>query len=74
MIEERAIPGELVGPTIALLESFSLSAWVYRGEEWYVRDLHGPHVEHESHTVQFAADAGRRASRGCTTASPRSSA
>jgi Cof subfamily protein (haloacid dehalogenase superfamily) len=54
VIEERAIPGELVGETIALLESFSLSAWVYRGEDWYVRDLHGPRVEHESHTVQFA--------------------
>jgi Cof subfamily protein (haloacid dehalogenase superfamily) len=54
VIEERAIPAALVGETIALLESFSLSAWVYRGEEWYVRDLHGPRVEHESHTVQFA--------------------
>jgi Cof subfamily protein (haloacid dehalogenase superfamily) len=54
VIEQRTIPGELVGETIALLESFSLSAWVYRGEEWYVRDLHGPRVEHESHTVRFA--------------------
>jgi Cof subfamily protein (haloacid dehalogenase superfamily) len=54
VIEQRAIPGELVGETISLLESFSLSAWVYRGEEWYVRDLHGPRVEHESHTVRFA--------------------
>ncbi len=54
VIEQRAIPDELVGTVIALLESFSLSAWVYRGEEWYVRNLHGPRVEHESHTVQFA--------------------
>ncbi|HXA53958.1 MAG TPA: Cof-type HAD-IIB family hydrolase [Solirubrobacteraceae bacterium] len=54
VIEERAIPGELVGAAIALLESSSLSVWVYRGEEWLVRDLHGPRVEHESHTVQFA--------------------
>jgi hypothetical protein len=53
-IEQRAIPTELVGATIELLESFTLSAWVYRGEEWYVRDLNGPRVEHESHTVQFA--------------------
>ncbi|HXB65144.1 MAG TPA: Cof-type HAD-IIB family hydrolase [Solirubrobacteraceae bacterium] len=54
VIEQRAIPGELVGEAISLLESFALSAWVYRGEEWYVRDLHGPRVERESHTVQFA--------------------
>jgi Cof subfamily protein (haloacid dehalogenase superfamily) len=54
VIEERAIPAELVAPMIALLESFALSVWVYRGAEWYVRDLQGPHVERESRTVQFA--------------------
>jgi Cof subfamily protein (haloacid dehalogenase superfamily) len=52
-IEQHTIPGELVGPTIALLESCSLSVWVYRGADWYVRDPRGPHVEHEASTVQF---------------------
>jgi Cof subfamily protein (haloacid dehalogenase superfamily) len=54
VIEERAVPEELVAPVLELLESFALSAWVYRGADWFVRDLHGPHVEHESNTVQFA--------------------
>jgi Cof subfamily protein (haloacid dehalogenase superfamily) len=54
VIEARAIPAELVGAAIALLESFALSVWVYRGQDWYVRDLHGSRVEHETHTVQFA--------------------
>jgi Cof subfamily protein (haloacid dehalogenase superfamily) len=54
VIEERAVPDELVAPVLELLASFALSAWVYRGADWYVRDLHGPHVEHESYTVQFA--------------------
>jgi Cof subfamily protein (haloacid dehalogenase superfamily) len=54
VIERHAIPAELVPLTIALLESFALSAWVYRGEDWFVRDLYGPRVEHETHTVQFA--------------------
>ncbi len=53
-IEEHTIPAKLVGPTIALLESFALSVWVYRGADWYVRDAHGPHVEREAFTVQFA--------------------
>ncbi len=52
-IEERAIPAELVGETIALLESFALDVWVYQGADWYVRNPRGPHVEHESFTVQF---------------------
>ena len=54
VIEERAVPEELVAPVLELLESHALSAWVYRGAEWYVRDLHGPHIERESFTVQFA--------------------
>ncbi len=54
VIEERAVPGELVAATLALLESFALDVWVYRGADWYVRDPHGPHVERERHTVQFA--------------------
>jgi Cof subfamily protein (haloacid dehalogenase superfamily) len=54
VIEERAVPAELVAPTLKLLESFALSVWIYRGADWYVRDLRGPHVDHESSTVQFA--------------------
>ncbi len=54
VIEQHAIPGELVAETIALLESFALSVWVYRGADWLVRDPRGPHVEHETFTVQFA--------------------
>ncbi len=54
VIEQHAIPGELVAETIALLESFALGVWVYRGADWLVRDPRGPHVERESFTVQFA--------------------
>ena len=36
-----------------LLESHALSVWVYRGADWFVRDPDGPHVAHESSTVQF---------------------
>jgi len=54
VIRQRTIPGELVAPTIELLESFALSVWIYRGADWFVRDLDGPHVEREAQTVQFA--------------------
>ena len=40
-------------PGGALLESFSLSVWVYRGADWLVRDPEGPHVAKEARTVQF---------------------
>ncbi len=53
-IERRALPGALVSEILALLRSFALDVWVYRGADWYVLDPDGSHVEHESRTVAFA--------------------
>ncbi len=30
-----------------------MSVWVYRAQEWYVRDADGPHVHHEAEVCQF---------------------
>ena len=54
VVEQQVIPAQLVAPVVALMESFGLSVWIYRGADWYVRDLTGPHVDRESWTVQFA--------------------
>jgi len=52
-IEQKVIPGALVAPIVAAMEAFDLSVWVYRGPDWFVRDLDGPHVARESSTVGF---------------------
>jgi Cof subfamily protein (haloacid dehalogenase superfamily) len=52
-IEQRVIPPQVVAPAIALLESFELDVWLYRGADWFVRDLSGPHVDREAWTVRF---------------------
>ncbi len=54
VVEQLVIPDDLVGPTIDLLDSHGLDVWVYRGADWLVRDVDGPHVDREAHTVQFA--------------------
>jgi len=54
VVEQRVIPEDLVAPAIDLIESNGLSVWVYQGADWLVRDLDGPHVEREAHTVQFS--------------------
>jgi Cof subfamily protein (haloacid dehalogenase superfamily) len=54
VVEQQVIPAEVVAPVVALMESFGLSVWIYRGADWYVRDMKGPHVDRESWTVQFA--------------------
>ena len=53
VLEEHLIPDEIVSRAVALLEWSELSVWVYRGADWLVRDADGPHVDRESHTVQF---------------------
>jgi Cof subfamily protein (haloacid dehalogenase superfamily) len=54
VLEQKIVPEDLVAPTIELLDEHGLDAWVYRGADWLVRDEDGPHVDRESHTVQFA--------------------
>jgi Cof subfamily protein (haloacid dehalogenase superfamily) len=53
VLEEHAIEDDLVEPAIRLLEASDLYVWVYRGNDWYVRDPNGPRVDRESHTIQF---------------------
>ncbi|HTV12256.1 MAG TPA: Cof-type HAD-IIB family hydrolase [Acidimicrobiales bacterium] len=54
VIERRVLPEPLVLPLAELMGSFNLSVWLYRGTEWYVPDLDGPHVARESWTVKFS--------------------
>jgi Cof subfamily protein (haloacid dehalogenase superfamily) len=54
VIEQQVIPPSLVKPTIDLIGSFGLDAWVYRGADWEVLNLQGPHVDREARTVKFS--------------------
>ena len=53
VIEQKSLPEPLVKPIVSLVESGGLVTWIYRGAEWYVRDLKGPHVDQEAATVRF---------------------
>jgi Cof subfamily protein (haloacid dehalogenase superfamily) len=53
VIEQRVVPEHLVSPIAALMASFDLSVWLYRGADWYVPDPKGPHVDREAWTVKF---------------------
>jgi Cof subfamily protein (haloacid dehalogenase superfamily) len=53
VIERRVLPEALVMPLAEVLGSFHLSVWIYRGTDWYVPDLNGPHVAREAWTVKF---------------------
>jgi len=62
VLEEHVLPKEAVVPIAELLGSFGLDVWVYRGAEWYVRDLKGPHVDREAWTVKFEPTVMRQVS------------
>jgi Cof subfamily protein (haloacid dehalogenase superfamily) len=53
VIEQRTIPDDLTPTAIEVLGGHGVDVWVYRGADWFVRDLHGPHVAHEAWTVKF---------------------
>ena len=53
VIEQKRVPSAVVVPIADLMHSFQLSVWIYRGAEWFVPDLKGPHVEREAWTVKF---------------------
>ena len=53
VIEQRVVPDNLTPAVIELLNAQGISVWVYRGADWLVPDLEGPHVAHEAWTVRF---------------------
>lgn len=52
-IDERTIAEDLVEPIATFIGSFGLVVWLYRGADWFVPDLKGPHVAREAWTVKF---------------------
>ena len=54
LIDQRVLARELVAPVLEVIASHQLDAWIYRGNDWFVRDPHAPHVEREQWTVKFA--------------------
>jgi Cof subfamily protein (haloacid dehalogenase superfamily) len=53
IIEQHALPSDVPPQVIKTIEDHKLDVWVYRGNDWYVRQRHGPHVDREEWTVKF---------------------
>jgi Cof subfamily protein (haloacid dehalogenase superfamily) len=53
ILQELIVDDAVVAPIIELLDTHGLSVWVYQGTDWFVLDLDGPHVAHESDVCQF---------------------
>jgi Cof subfamily protein (haloacid dehalogenase superfamily) len=53
LVEQRVLAREAVEPVLAIIKTHQLDSWIYRGNDWFVRDRHGPHVDREEWTVKF---------------------
>jgi Cof subfamily protein (haloacid dehalogenase superfamily) len=53
VIEQRVLPDNVTPAVIEVLDAHGVDVWVYRGADWFVRDVQGPHVARESWTVKF---------------------
>ena len=53
LIEQHVLSREVVQPILQMIVSHQLDSWIYRGNEWFVRAEHGPHVDREQWTVKF---------------------
>jgi Cof subfamily protein (haloacid dehalogenase superfamily) len=53
LVEQRVLSRAAVDPILAIIKSHQLDSWIYRGNDWFVRDRHGPHVDREEWTVKF---------------------
>ncbi len=53
ILEEHLIEPGAARDIVELLDDRGLDVWVYRKDEWYVRDRDAPHVDRERATVAF---------------------
>ncbi len=49
VLETHTIEAGLVTPIVERLQAHHLDAWVYRHDDWLVRDAGAPYVDHETH-------------------------
>lgn len=54
ILEQRTLGGAVAQELVARLLGAGVDVWVYRGEDWFVRQRDAPHVAREEQTVQFA--------------------
>lgn len=53
VIAEHTLPPTVAADAVGLIADYGLDVWIYRGNDWFVRNPDGPHVAREQWTVKF---------------------
>jgi len=54
VIEQRCLPPSVAREVVDYLLHAGADPWIYRGADWFLRDVGAPHVAKERATVEFA--------------------
>jgi Cof subfamily protein (haloacid dehalogenase superfamily) len=57
VLGERPLPVDVVARVVAMIDDAGVDPWLYTARHWFVRDLEGPHVQHESRVTSYAPTA-----------------
>src|ERR1700678_3670164 len=52
--EEHVLAADAARRALQVILQNGMDAWVYRGNDWFVRNIEAPHVAREQWTVKFA--------------------
>jgi hypothetical protein len=53
IVRQNSLPDEVARKAMQMIAAHGLDVWLYRGDQWLVRDVKAPHVAREQWTVQF---------------------
>ncbi len=53
ILEQHTLPDDMTAGIIQTIDDHGLDAWVYRGNDWFIRKQDAPHVAREAWTVKF---------------------
>jgi Cof subfamily protein (haloacid dehalogenase superfamily) len=53
ILDEKTLSAEVARSVVAALERDGHDVWIYRGQDWVIRDLRAAHVDRERQTVRF---------------------
>jgi Cof subfamily protein (haloacid dehalogenase superfamily) len=54
LIEEHTLDPDMAKKVVETMLAQKIDVWIYRGQDWFIRDKNAPHAAKEERTVQFA--------------------
>lgn len=54
IIDQNVLTQAIAQQVVEIITDHGLDVWIYQGNDWFVRERHGSHVDREEKTVQFS--------------------